>query len=166
MSLSTFPLLPYFSFSLSLSYTHTCIHTSQLILLMSVCNVFTLVHLNSQGNWGTVHVWASLVAQMVKNPPAMQETHCHLLLFCLKKKFESPSFLLRLYLFIKLNFPLTLRGDERNFWPVMKQASPQVPAVCISCNPHTCSERFTHFISIYVQTSLCQEDLQRKSLFS
>ena len=66
MSLSTFPLLPYFSFSLSLLHT-TCIHTSQLRLPVSVCDVFTFVHLNSQGNWGTVvHIWAFLVAQMVK----------------------------------------------------------------------------------------------------
>ena len=79
------------SFSLSLSpthtHTHTHTHTSQLILPVSVCDVFTFVHLNSQGNWGpVVHVWASLVAQMVKNPPAMQETHCQLLLFCGEKK--------------------------------------------------------------------------------
>ena len=34
-------------------------------------------NIHSKGNFSTQHIWASLVAQLVKNLPAIQETWVH-----------------------------------------------------------------------------------------
>ena len=124
---SSFTLFLFLSLSLLHTHTHTHTHTTAYTSCVSLwCVYFCTFELSRELGACCSCLGFPCGSDGKKSTcNAGDPLSTFTILWGKKKKFESTSFLSRLYLFIKFNFPLTLRGEERNFWPVpvMKQAS-------------------------------------------
>ena len=63
----------FFLSSLNISWGHHLV-LSKFQGKCDVFGVFHVSHLPESENWLILRTWASLIAQLAKNPPAMQET--------------------------------------------------------------------------------------------